>query len=131
MVNTSAKAHSARMHTCHDSQQRRLHAVAVAVHCRWWMGLLNAFSGGVFLSAGLMHLLPHCEEAQAEIDLASLHLPPEYPLVGVRRQALGERCIPDQVSCFSIMQGGGGDGFKEDGLFRLLSLLAAWVDSLP
>jgi hypothetical protein len=30
----------------------------------WWMGLINAFSGGIFLSAGLMHLLPHCQEAQ-------------------------------------------------------------------
>lgn len=36
---------------------------------RWWMGCLNAFSGGIFLAAGVMHLIPHCEEAQAEVDL--------------------------------------------------------------
>jgi len=47
---------------------------------RWWMGCLNAFSGGIFLSAGLMHLIPHCAEAQEEVNLAALHLPAEYPL---------------------------------------------------
>ena len=29
---------------------------------RWVMSLLNAFSGGVFLSAGLTHLFPHLVE---------------------------------------------------------------------
>ena len=29
---------------------------------RWVMSLLNAFSGGVFLSAGLSHLFPHLIE---------------------------------------------------------------------
>ncbi|GFH20833.1 uncharacterized protein HaLaN_18023 [Haematococcus lacustris] len=45
-----------------------------------WMGLLNAFSGGVFLAAGLMHLIPHCQEAQQAVDLSRWGLPAEYPL---------------------------------------------------
>ncbi|KAL6763573.1 Zinc/iron permease [Haematococcus lacustris] len=47
---------------------------------QWWMGLLNAFSGGVFLAAGLMHLIPHCQEAQLAVDLSRWGLPAEYPL---------------------------------------------------
>ncbi|KAJ9522217.1 hypothetical protein QJQ45_008045 [Haematococcus lacustris] len=47
---------------------------------QWWMGLLNAFSGGVFLAAGLMHLIPHCQEAQQAVDLSRWGLPAEYPL---------------------------------------------------
>ncbi|EFJ49683.1 hypothetical protein VOLCADRAFT_89649 [Volvox carteri f. nagariensis] len=31
---------------------------------QWWLSLLNCFSGGIFLSAGIIHLLPHCAEAQ-------------------------------------------------------------------
>lgn len=33
----------------------------------WWLSLLNCFSGGVFLAAGLVHLLPHCLESQAAL----------------------------------------------------------------
>ena len=42
----------------------------------WWLSLLNCFSGGVFLSAGLVHLLPHCQEAQEKLA----PLLGEYPL---------------------------------------------------
>ncbi|GFR47458.1 hypothetical protein Agub_g9184 [Astrephomene gubernaculifera] len=31
---------------------------------QWWLSLLNCFSGGIFLAAGIIHLLPHCAEAQ-------------------------------------------------------------------
>ncbi|KAI8462728.1 MAG: ZIP zinc transporter-domain-containing protein [Monoraphidium minutum] len=44
---------------------------------QWWLSLLNCFSGGVFVAAGLVHLLPHCQETQARI--ASL-AGSEYPL---------------------------------------------------
>ena len=32
------------------------------------MSLLNAFSGGVFITAGLTHILPHVVESQADVD---------------------------------------------------------------
>lgn len=35
--------------------------------CCRWLSLLNCFSGGVFLAAGLVHLLPHCAESQARL----------------------------------------------------------------
>ena len=41
------------------------------------MSLLNAFSGGVFLAAGLAHILPHVIESAAEVDhgrAVQLHL---------------------------------------------------------
>lgn len=43
--------------------------------CRW-LSLLNCFSGGVFLAAGLVHLLPHCQESQAKLGA----LVGDYPL---------------------------------------------------
>jgi hypothetical protein len=43
--------------------------------CRW-LSLLNCFSGGVFLAAGLVHLLPHCAEAQERLG----PLIGDYPL---------------------------------------------------
>lgn len=42
----------------------------------WWLSLLNCFSGGVFLAAGLVHLLPHCAEAQQRLG----SLVGDYPL---------------------------------------------------
>ncbi|KAF6258712.1 Zinc/iron permease [Scenedesmus sp. NREL 46B-D3] len=42
----------------------------------WWLSLLNCFSGGVFLAAGLVHLLPHCAEAQQRLG----PLVGDYPL---------------------------------------------------
>jgi len=47
---------------------------------RWWLGLLNAYSGGIFVAAGLIHLIPHCLEAEAEVNLAKWGLPSHYPL---------------------------------------------------
>jgi zinc transporter ZupT len=41
-----------------------------------WLSLLNCFSGGVFLAAGLVHLLPHCQESQAKLGA----LVGDYPL---------------------------------------------------
>jgi hypothetical protein len=43
--------------------------------CRW-LSLLNCFSGGVFLAAGLVHLLPHCQESQERLA----GLVGDYPL---------------------------------------------------
>jgi hypothetical protein len=43
--------------------------------CRW-LSLLNCFSGGVFLAAGLVHLLPHCQESQERLGA----LVGDYPL---------------------------------------------------
>lgn len=40
------------------------------------LGLMNAFSGGVFLSAGLVHILPHVLEAGEGVTWS----PPSYPL---------------------------------------------------
>lgn len=45
-------------------------------HNHRWLSLLNCFSGGVFLAAGLVHLLPHCQESQERIA----HLVGDYPL---------------------------------------------------
>eukprot|EP00775_Hariotina_reticulata_P010088 gene10088-10243_t len=42
----------------------------------WWLSLLNCFSGGIFLTTGLVHLLPHCAESQARLH----HLVGDYPL---------------------------------------------------
>ena len=43
------------------------------------MSLLNAFSGGVFLAAGLTHIFPHVVESAAEVDHGDYPLP--YALV--------------------------------------------------
>jgi hypothetical protein len=40
------------------------------------LSLLNCFSGGVFLAAGLVHLLPHCQESQERLGA----LVGDYPL---------------------------------------------------
>jgi len=42
---------------------------------RWVLSLLNAFSGGVFLSAGLTHLFPHLMEYQEQVKI----MPAGYP----------------------------------------------------
>jgi len=50
--------------------------VPVLCCVRRWLSLLNCFSGGVFLAAGLVHLLPHCQESQERLgDLVG-----DYPL---------------------------------------------------
>jgi hypothetical protein len=50
---------------------------------QWWLSLLNCFSGGVFLAAGLVHLVPHCEEAQARVAAhhPGVSIPPPTYLV--------------------------------------------------
>lgn len=48
----------------------------LAVSWRRWLSLLNCFSGGVFLAAGLVHLLPHCQESQERLGA----LVGDYPL---------------------------------------------------
>ena len=40
---------------------------------RWVMSLMNAFSGGVFLAAGLTHLFPHLVEYQNEVTLGGAY----------------------------------------------------------
>lgn len=47
-------------------------------NAQWWLSLLNCFSGGVFLAAGLVHLLPHCQEAQEALGSAAASYPPLY-----------------------------------------------------
>ncbi|KXZ49333.1 hypothetical protein GPECTOR_22g927 [Gonium pectorale] len=45
---------------------------------QWWLSLLNCFSGGIFLAAGIIHLLPHCAEAQEALGPIGPH--GDYPL---------------------------------------------------
>ena len=45
------------------------------------LGLMNAFSGGIFLSAGLTHILPHVLEASASITWSPSAYPLPYTLV--------------------------------------------------
>lgn len=50
--------------------------VCACPRARRWLSLLNCFSGGVFLAAGLVHLLPHCQESQERLGA----LVGDYPL---------------------------------------------------
>lgn len=52
------------------------HPVPILLSIYRWLSLLNCFSGGVFLAAGLVHLLPHCQESQERLG----HLVGDYPL---------------------------------------------------
>jgi len=45
------------------------------------LGLMNAFSGGIFLSAGLTHILPHVIEASASVTWSPQAYPLPYALV--------------------------------------------------
>jgi len=45
------------------------------------LGLMNAFSGGIFLSAGLTHILPHVIEASASVTWSPKSYPLPYVLV--------------------------------------------------
>jgi zinc transporter 1/2/3 len=45
------------------------------------LGLMNAFSGGIFLSAGLTHILPHVLEASASVKWSPSAYPLPYALV--------------------------------------------------
>ena len=45
------------------------------------LGLMNAFSGGVFLSAGLTHILPHVLEASESVNWSPTAYPLPYTLV--------------------------------------------------
>jgi solute carrier family 39 (zinc transporter), member 1/2/3 len=45
------------------------------------LGLMNAFSGGIFLSAGLTHILPHVIEAGASVTWSPKSYPLPYALV--------------------------------------------------
>ena len=47
---------------------------------RWVMSLLNAFSGGVFLSAGLTHLFPHLMEYQEQVKITPAGYPAGFAL---------------------------------------------------
>jgi zinc transporter 1/2/3 len=44
--------------------------------------LINAFSGGVFLTAGLTHILPHVIESAAEVDHGDYPLPYALVVIG-------------------------------------------------
>ena len=48
---------------------------------RWVMSLLNAFSGGVFLSAGLTHLFPHLVEYQEQVKITPAGYPAGFCLL--------------------------------------------------
>ena len=47
---------------------------------RWVMSLLNAFSGGVFLSAGLTHFFPHLIEYQEQVKISPTGYPAGFAL---------------------------------------------------
>ncbi|GMH45237.1 hypothetical protein BSKO_13194 [Bryopsis sp. KO-2023] len=44
----------------------------------FWLSILNSFAGGVFLSTGFTHMLPHIEETESEVKGLD-----EYPLGSV------------------------------------------------
>ena len=52
------------------------------VHADGLMSLINAFSGGVFLTAGLTHILPHVIESAAEVDHGDYPLPYALVVIG-------------------------------------------------
>jgi hypothetical protein len=56
------------------------------------MSLLNAFSGGVFIAAGLTHIFPHVVESAAEVDHGDYPLP--YALVLMARWLLRTSARP-------------------------------------
>jgi len=57
------------------------------------MSLLNAFSGGVFLAAGLVHILPHVIESAAQVDHGEYPLPYALVLMGYVLIFLVERVL--------------------------------------
>ena len=57
------------------------------------MSICNAFSGGVFLTAGLTHILPHVVESSAEVDHGDYPLPYVLVILGYMLIFLVERVI--------------------------------------
>lgn len=58
-----------------------------------FMSLLNAFSGGIFLTTGLTHILPHVVESAAEVDYGEYPLPYALVMLGYMLIFLVERVL--------------------------------------
>jgi len=58
-----------------------------------FMSLLNAFSGGIFLTTGLTHILPHVVESSAEVDHGDYPLPYVLVILGYMLIFLVERVL--------------------------------------
>lgn len=58
-----------------------------------FMSLLNAFSGGIFLTTGLTHILPHVVESSAEVDHGDYPLPYALVILGYMLIFLVERVL--------------------------------------
>ena len=63
------------------------------IRAEWIMSICNAFSGGVFLTAGLTHILPHVVESSAEVDHGDYPLPYVLVILGYMLIFLVERVI--------------------------------------
>jgi len=63
------------------------------VHADGVMSLLNAFSGGVFLTAGLTHILPHVVETSMDVDHGDYPLPYALVMLGYMLIFLVERVV--------------------------------------
>ena len=63
------------------------------IRAEWIMSICNAFSGGVFLTAGLTHILPHVVESSAEVDHGDYPLPYVLVILGYMLVFLVERVI--------------------------------------
>jgi zinc transporter 1/2/3 len=57
------------------------------------MSLLNAFSGGVFLTSGLTHILPHVVETSMDVDHGDYPLPYALVMLGYMLIFLVERVL--------------------------------------
>ena len=57
------------------------------------VSVLNAFSGGVFLTAGLTHILPHVIESSAEVDHGDYPLPYALVIIGYLLVFLVEKVL--------------------------------------
>lgn len=67
----------------HDHESLRYAGLTTCFCIQGLLACLNAFSGGVFLTVGLTHLLPHVAEYEATADLDT-----DYP-VGLGLVAIG------------------------------------------
>ena len=58
-----------------------------------FMSLLNAFSGGIFLTTGLTHILPHVVESGAKVDYGEYPLPYALVMLGYMAIFMVERVL--------------------------------------
>ena len=70
-----------------------LFLVRSLVRADGFMSLLNAFSGGIFLTTGMTHILPHVIESSAEVDHGDYPLPYVLVILGYMLVFLVERVL--------------------------------------